>query len=166
MHEESDEPWVIEPADPLGAAALTLLREAALEARALYPELFAPDAPMPTNEPLRPGAEFFIASHGARAVGCAALRPIDAHTAEVRRMYVLRDARRGGVAGALLQCLEAEALELGYDTLRLETGQRQQPAMALYEAHGFRRIAAFGPYAGDPTSVCFEKRLAGPERVP
>jgi len=31
----------------------------------------------------------------------------------------------------------------------------------LYEACGFRRIEAFAPYIGDPTSVCFEKPLPG-----
>ena len=31
--------------------------------------------------------------------------------------------------------------------------------MALYESLGFQRIPPFGEYVGDPTSVCFEKRI-------
>ena len=31
--------------------------------------------------------------------------------------------------------------------------------MALYRASGWRRTAAWGPYVGDPTSVCFGKTL-------
>ena len=42
---------VIEEVDPQGPEAMSLLREAALEARSLYPELIAPGAPMPTNPP-------------------------------------------------------------------------------------------------------------------
>jgi putative acetyltransferase len=44
--------------------------------------------------------------------------------------------------------------------VRLETGNRQPEAIALYEGCGFARIAPFGVYVGDPTSVCFELRLA------
>jgi len=43
----------IEATDPQGPQAMSLLREAAIEARSLYPELIAPDAPMPTNLPLQ-----------------------------------------------------------------------------------------------------------------
>ena len=88
-----------------------------------------------------------------------ALRRIDSRTGEIRRMFVTHAARREGVARALLARLEAEAIALGYRRLLLETGQRQKPAMALYRASGWRRTAAWGPYVGDPTSVCFGKTL-------
>ena len=39
----------VESSDPQHPQALRLLAEAALEARALYPELFARDAPAPGN---------------------------------------------------------------------------------------------------------------------
>jgi GNAT superfamily N-acetyltransferase len=132
---------------------------AAIEARQLYPDTIAPDAPMPTNEPLSPRGACFIALRDGVAVGCGMLRPLDATTTELRRMYVAPSARRGGVARALLQRLLSTAAELGYECVRLETGVRQQPAIALYLACGFRPSAAFGSYVGDPTSVCFEKAL-------
>ena len=49
---------------------------------------------------------------------------------------------------------------MGYKVMRLVTGNRQLPAMALYESFGFERIAPFGEYMNDPTSVCYEKRVA------
>jgi putative acetyltransferase len=137
------------PADPQGVEALALLREAAVEARQMYPELFAADAPWPTNPPVGERGAFVLAYVGDALAGSGALRMIDETTAEVRRMFVRASARRAGVAA------------LGYSVLRLETGVRQQPAMALYEAAGFKRIAPFGEYVGDPTSVCFEKQIAG-----
>ncbi len=153
--------WLIEQVDPRSAPAMALLREAALEARALYPELFAPDTPMPTNAPPAPRTMYLVAFGQHLPVGCAALRPIDVTTAEVRRVYVLKSARGHGLARALMARLEEEALSLGYTGMKLETGHRQQPAMALYRSLGYEPIEPFGPYVGDTTSVCFGKRLAG-----
>jgi len=150
---------VIAEADPLDDEALSLLRKAAIEARALYPELFAPDAPWPVNVPTPPRGAFLLAHLGTEPVACGAIRPLQDRVAEVHRMYVVASARRQGVARALLAALEARAASLGFAILRLETGYRQAPAMALYESCGFRRTAAFGQYLNDPVSVCYEKSL-------
>jgi putative acetyltransferase len=72
-------------------------------------------------------------------------------------MFVTLAARRCGLARVILAELEQRAHNLGYTVLRLETGNRQLPAMALYESFGFKRIPPFGEYVNDPTSVCFEK---------
>ena len=78
-------------------------------------------------------------------------------------MYVLPHARQGGVARALLRRIEVHARTQGFARLVLETGYRQVPAMKLYESCGFVRIAPFGVYRDDPTSVCYEKSiLQGP----
>ena len=151
---------LIESSDPQHPQALRLLAEAALEARALYPELFAPDTPAPGNPPLREREVYLLAWRDGRAVGCGALRQHNTFTAELRRMFVSRSARRDGVARALLARLEAEARGLGYRQLVLETGVRQAPAIALYRGCGWRRVAPFGSYVGDPMSVCFGKRLS------
>lgn len=157
---------VVAEVDPQGQDALVLLREAALEARGLYPESHLPDDPWPTNGPTPPRGLYLIAYREGRAVGMGAHRPIDASISEVRRMYVLREARTRGVAQALLQAIEAHARTQGFACLRLETGMRQGPAIRLYERAGFVRIPAFGPYVEDPTSVCFEKALQGRQDLP
>ncbi len=151
---------LIDAVDPQHPQALALLGEAALQARALYPELFALDAPAPSNPPLRTREVYLLAWRDGRAIGCGALRQHDTFTGELRRMFVTRDARRDGVARALLARLEREAQAHGYRQLLLETGRRQTPAIALYSGCGWRRIAPYGPYAGDPMSVCFGKTLA------
>jgi GNAT superfamily N-acetyltransferase len=152
-------PLVIAPVDPQHLQALALLAEAGTEARELYPELFAPDHPPPTNAPLGEREVYLLAWRDGVAVGCGALRRIDSRTGEIRRMFVTRTARREGVARTLLARLEADALALGYRRLLLETGVRQKPAMALYRASGWRRTTAYGAYVGDPTSVCFGKTI-------
>lgn len=150
---------VIEASDPLHPHALRLLAEAAVEARALYPELFASAAAAPTNLPLAEREIYLLAWQDGHAVGCGALRAHDAFTGEVRRMFVTRSARRDGVARAVLADLEHQAQALGYHRLVLETGARQTAAISLYRSCGWRRVAAFGPYVGDPMSVCLGKTL-------
>lgn len=145
--------------DPQGADALALLREAAIEARSLYPELFAADAPWPGNPPTPERGVYLVAYSEGKALACGALRPIDAATVEVRRMFVSVCARRKGLARAILLELERLAAVFGYTLMRLETGKRQLSAIALYETLGFKRIPPFGEYAEDPVSVCFEKAV-------
>ena len=149
----------IQAVDAQHPQALRLLAEAALEARGLYPELFAPDSPTPHNPPLAEREAYLLACHDGHAVGCGALRAYTPFVGELRRMFVTRAARRQGVARTLVARLEAQAQRLGYRELVLETGRRQRPAIALYAGSGFRRIAAYGVYVGDPMSVCFGKRL-------
>lgn len=149
----------ISAVDPQGSDALALLHEAALEARALYPELHDPGAPFPTNPPAPPRGIYLLVYDETRPVGSGALRPLDDYIVEIRRMYVRKEYRRRGIAQLILDALEREAARLGYKVMRLETGYRQTAAMRLYEAFGFVRIPPFGPYVNDPTSVCYEKAV-------
>jgi ribosomal protein S18 acetylase RimI-like enzyme len=144
----------------MGADAMVLLRAAAVEARALYPELFADahHAP-PSNLPTPPRGAYLVAYQDDEPVACGAIRPLDDHHAEVRRIFVLTSARRRGLASAVMRALESRARGLGFRSLRLETGHRQAAAIALYSRLGYVRIDPFGPYVGDASSVCFEKPL-------
>jgi ribosomal protein S18 acetylase RimI-like enzyme len=74
-------------------------------------------------------------------------------------MFVLPDFRGRGIARSILAALETRAVELGYATVRLETGKAQPEAVCLYESAGYREIAGFGEYADSVFSVCFEKQL-------
>ncbi|MGY1637136.1 GNAT family N-acetyltransferase [Geodermatophilus sp. SYSU D00742] len=88
------------------------------------------------------------------AVGCGALRALEPGVAEVKRMYVVPEARGRGVSRLVLAGLEAAAVERGWTTVRLETGPRQPEAIALYEGAGYRPIPAFGAYVGEPDAGC------------
>jgi GNAT superfamily N-acetyltransferase len=131
---------------------------------ALLDELYArygeEDADAPDAADLAPpDGAFLVARVDGRPVGCGALKRLDDGLGELKRMYVVPDARRSGVAAELLRVLEARAAALGYRRLRLETGVRQPEAIALYERFGYTRIANYPPYEHAPTSVCFEKVL-------
>jgi GNAT superfamily N-acetyltransferase len=96
------------------------------------------------------------------ALGCGVLRVLADGVAEVKRMYVVPTARGRGVGRTLLADLEEAARDLGWTTLRLETGPMQPEAVGLYTSAGYRPIAAFGDYVGDPdaeASLFFERSL-------
>jgi GNAT superfamily N-acetyltransferase len=96
-------------------------------------------------------------------LGCGALRHLGGEVAEVKRMYVVPEARGRGVSKAILVGLEAAARERGWTTLRLETGPRQPEAVGLYERAGYRPIGAFGAYVDAPDaaeSLFYERVLS------
>lgn len=100
-----------------------------------------------------------VAYDNSKAVGCGAVKEQAPGVMEVKRMYVLPENRKGGVATLILTELELWAHELGYKTCVLETGKRQPEAIALYEKNGYRITPNYGQYIGVDNSVCFEKTL-------
>jgi GNAT superfamily N-acetyltransferase len=72
-----------------------------------------------------------------------ALKPVDATTAEIKRMFVRPHVRGRGVGGALLTRLLDAARTEQYTTVRLETLRFMATAQALYRSFGFVEIATF-----------------------
>jgi putative acetyltransferase len=105
-----------------------------------------------------PNVRLIVARRGAEAVGCGALR-IDAGYGELKRMFVVPEARGLRVGRRILDRIEAEARREGLGCLRLETGIHQPEALALYRSSGYAEREAFGEYAPDPLSVFMEKSL-------
>ncbi|MFY1636967.1 GNAT family N-acetyltransferase [Solwaraspora sp. WMMB335] len=113
----------------------------------------------PVTYPARDDARYLVCVVDGRAVACGAIQPVDAQTAEIKRMYV-RPAYRGrGIARHLLTALEEQAYALGHTVFRLETGSYPPAALHLYVSAGYVRIPGYGEHVGNPYSVCFEKRL-------
>lgn len=126
-------------------------------------EEFEPPLPAELFEP--PAGVFLVAwlevDGGDReAVGCAGIRRLDEERCELKRMFVAEAARGRGVARALLERLEDEAVDLGYSALWLETGTEQPEAIALYESSGYEPVPNYGTYKDDPRSRCFAKPLS------
>jgi GNAT superfamily N-acetyltransferase len=92
-------------------------------------------------------------------VACGGVRRHDDGVGEIKRMYVVPEARGQGHSRALLGALEDAARDLGYRALVLESGVRQPEALSLYESAGYRRIDSYGFYRDSPLSVCFRKEL-------
>ena len=72
-------------------------------------------------------------------------------------MWVRPAARGRGVGRALLAALEDEARARGVTRMKLETGDRQPEAVAMYLRAGYARCACWGAYAEAHDSVCFTR---------
>jgi GNAT superfamily N-acetyltransferase len=106
-----------------------------------------------------PEGIFVVVRDGERAVACGGITRFDGTCAELKRMYVLPEARGRGLGRRVLEELEAHARALGYARVVLETGDRQAAALGLYESSGYERIPCYPPYDVRALSLCFEKRL-------
>lgn len=108
-----------------------------------------------------PRGAFLLVLSGSTTVAGGGVAPLEHDVAEIKRMWTSPEHRRRGHARRVLGALEQEARELGYRVVRLQTGAIATPAVALYHAAGYRRVAPFGRYRDEPLAVAFEKRLAG-----
>jgi len=107
-----------------------------------------------------PGGALLIArSDAGEALGCIALRRLDADACEVKRLYVLPKARGMRLGKALIAAVIAEARGAGYRQMKLDTLPHMQPAIAVYRDHGFVPIAPYGSYPY-PGLMCLGKTLA------
>jgi GNAT superfamily N-acetyltransferase len=104
-----------------------------------------------------PNGSFLVGYEDGVAICCGGLKRLDAEACELKRMYVIPDARGRGVARLLLSALEDRARALGYVIARLDTGPKQQGARGLYQSAGYVAIANFN---ANPIATFFgEKRL-------
>ena len=103
-----------------------------------------------------PGGRLGLALAGDAAVGCAALRRIDAERCEAKRLYVRPQSRGLGTGRALLEWLMAEARAEGYREMLGDTMPVMRQALEMYERAGFERT---GPYAADATPGAIYLRL-------
>jgi GNAT superfamily N-acetyltransferase len=107
-------------------------------------------APTATAEQMSPpGGTFLVIYDDGRPVAGGGVKRLGDDVGEIKRMYVVPDARSRGLARVLLSALEDAARELGYTRVRLDTGPRQPHARALYESTGYRAVEAYNdnPFA-------------------
>jgi len=137
-----------------GVAELLLAGEAFAES--LYPaeENFI----LPLEALEEPGVTVFVARVDGEALGMAALVQHGSDY-ELKRLFVSEAARGQGLAALLLDALEGNARDAGAVVIRLETGNRSDAAIALYEKRGYVHIPRFGEYADSESSVCMELAL-------
>ena len=92
-------------------------------------------------------------------IACGAIKQFDEKSMEVKRMYVMSEARGKGIATKILLELEKWASELNYQYCVLETGKRQIEALALYKKNCYQITENYGQYKGIENSICFRKKI-------
>ncbi len=91
-----------------------------------------------------PEGAIFLAYWNDDAVGCIALQPLlVAGVCEMKRLYVKPAFRKYGIGRALVEQLLDAAKTIGYTSMRLDTLDRLQPAIRLYQQYGFEIINAY-----------------------
>ena len=123
-------------------------------------ELDGPSMPRAGAEELSPpGGGFIVGWRDREPVCCGGVKYLSDGTCEIKKMYVVPEARGQGVARTLLHELERTAMGLGYVVARLDTGPKQVHAQALYRSEGYEAIEDFN---GNPVAAFWgEKRLPG-----
>ena len=146
-----------EPFSSFDAQALARAQQA--EMRAVYEGEadIGPTREASMFEP--PDGVFLVVREEGRALACGGICRFDETRAELKRMYVVPEARGRGLGRRVLVELEAAARKLGYSGIVLETGDRQAEPLGLYRSAGYERIPCYPPYDSRALSLCFEKRL-------
>lgn len=101
----------------------------------------------------------FIIYLDLKPVACGCFKKYNAASVELKRMFVLPEARGFGLAQLLIKGLEAEAKNQGFKVLVLETLYKQIEAINLYQKTGFRIVENYEPYVGLENSVCMSKSI-------
>jgi GNAT superfamily N-acetyltransferase len=123
---------------------------------AQYPGRAARPGSVTTPDEMAPPHGVFLVGHeDGRAVAIGGVRRLAEGLGEIKRMYVVPDARSRGVGRALLVALEDAARDLGHVRVRLDAGAAQEHSRALFASVGYRSI---GPYNDNHIAVFFGEK--------
>jgi GNAT superfamily N-acetyltransferase len=140
------------------ASLVGAMREEMME---LYEGLDLDEPRMPRAGPVElgpPDGIFLVGFDSTERPVCGGgIKRLSDEACEIKRMYVVPEARGRGVGRELLAGLEEAARELGYRVARLDTGPRQPKAERMYRLAGYRPIDNFN--ANPVASYFGEKHL-------
>lgn len=103
-----------------------------------------------------PDGRLYFAYCDRELAGCIGLRKVDGQNCEMKRLYV-RPAFRGKKTGTLLvQKIIADAKEIGYSYMLLDTLPFLQSAICMYRKFGFYEIES---YNDSPMNTSIYMRL-------
>jgi ribosomal protein S18 acetylase RimI-like enzyme len=125
-------------------------------------------ASLPGKYATATGGELLLASistssspPAATIIGCAALRAFAPYTCEIKRLYVVPEARSVGAGRMLLEAMIERARALGYQDMLLDTLPSMLNARKLYGLFGFEEVE---PYYDSPVEgTCFMRLKLGTE---
>ena len=137
--------------------ALRLVAAMVAELVPVYGDVDEPGTPSATPADFSPPGGAFVALYeDGRPVAGGGIKRLDAAAAEIKRMYVVPEARSRGLARLLLDALEDAARSLGYRVARLDTAEKQRHAVALYSSAGYVEVP---DYNGNPYATYWAEKV-------
>jgi ribosomal protein S18 acetylase RimI-like enzyme len=105
-----------------------------------------------------PEGRLLLAEYDGQVAGCIALHKLEADICEMKRLYVRPQFRGKGLGRILIDRVIAEARQMGYQRMRLDTVEPvMRDAVAMYRKIGFREIP---PYCNNPMPDALYMELA------
>jgi putative acetyltransferase len=91
-----------------------------------------------------PTGILLLAYYNNELAGCIALQQLcEVGVCEMKRLYIKPIFRKNKIGEQLVQQLLIEAKKIGYVTMKLDTLQKLQPAIRLYEKIGFVHTTSY-----------------------
>lgn len=95
-----------------------------------------------------PEGRLLLAKYDGQLAGCVALHKLEDGICEMKRLYLRPQFRGRGLGRLLAERIIAEARDIGYQRMRLDTVEPvMKDAVAMYRTFGFQEIA---PYCANP----------------
>jgi putative acetyltransferase len=93
-----------------------------------------------------PEGRLLLAECEGQLAACVALHKLEPGTCEMKRLYLRPQFRGKGLGRALAEQIMAEARQIGYQRMRLDTVEPvMKDAVAMYRKLGFKEIAPYCP---------------------
>ena len=107
-----------------------------------------------------PTGSLLLAYWNNELAGCVALQSLQtANACEMKRLFVRPAFRSNKIGEVLVSEIVKTAIHVGYENMKLDTLQRLQAAIHLYQKHGFIITTAY--YKNPlPEVVYMEKKLS------
>jgi putative acetyltransferase len=100
------------------------------------------------GEYVPPEGRLLLAAYDGQLAGCIALHKLEPGICEMKRLYLRPQFRGKGLGRALAEHIIAQARQIGYKRMRLDTVEPvMKDAVAMYCKLGFKEIA---PYCSNP----------------
>jgi len=109
-----------------------------------------------------PRGAVLLAKRGDDVVGCGAYWDLGDGVCEMKRLFVPDRFQGNGTGRRLCQALIDRANSDGYTWMRLDTGDQNTTAIAMYTAMGFRQCDPYRDYPSDLLAhLLFMERALG-----
>jgi putative acetyltransferase len=93
-----------------------------------------------------PEGRLLLAEYENRLAACVALHKLEPGICEMKRLYLRPTFRGKGIGRTLAERIIAEARQIGYHCMRLDTVEPvMKDAVAMYRKLGFKEIAPYRP---------------------